>query len=91
MYVCFVSSNLLGLTQAASRTMPASDSFSTCRQNLHSLKKALNELDLDSAKPMAAVKIKLTWPFKVAETKDLMEKIARNKRDLSDALSADGL
>lgn len=52
---------------------------------------ALGKLDLDSMKPLAATKAKLLWPFKAAETRDLVAKIGRNKRDLSDALTADGL
>jgi hypothetical protein len=46
---------------------------------------------LDSAKPLASAKIKLLWPFKSTETKEIIEKIGRNKRDLADALTADGL
>jgi len=46
---------------------------------------------MDSAKPLAVAKMKLLWPFKVTETKELLEKISRNRRDLSDALTADGL
>lgn len=65
--------------------IPQLDHFHTCRQNLDLLKKSLSKLDLDS------VKTTLTWPFKVKESKDIIEKIGRNKRDLSDALTADGL
>jgi hypothetical protein len=48
-------------------------------------------LDLDSPKPLASAKIKLLWPFKATETKEIIAKIGRNKRDLADALTADGL
>jgi hypothetical protein len=61
------------------------DDCQTCRKNLDHLKKSLDKLDSDS------VKTKLLWPLKASETKELIEKIARNKRDLSDALTADGL
>jgi hypothetical protein len=33
-------------------------------------------MDLDNVKGWAAAKIKLLWRFKVAETKELLEKIA---------------
>ncbi|TVY16954.1 hypothetical protein LARI1_G006755 [Lachnellula arida] len=59
--------------------------FQTCRKNLDYLKKSLDDKDLNSKRT------KLSWPFKASETKELIEKIARNKRDLSDALTADGL
>jgi hypothetical protein len=55
------------------------------------LSKSLIKIDLDSVAPLAAAKAKLLWPFKASETKDLIDKITRNKRDLSDALTADGL
>ncbi|KAK0118289.1 hypothetical protein ONS95_012585 [Cadophora gregata] len=71
--------------------MPQLDHFQTCRQNLDYLKKSLSKLDLDSATKLTAFKIKLLWPFKATETKELVERIARNKRDLADALTADGL
>jgi len=80
------------LTRFAENTkIPQLDHFQTCRKNLDHLKRSLAKMDLDSMKPMAAAKAKLMWPFKVAETKDLVAKIERNKRDLSDALTADGL
>jgi len=55
------------------------------------VKSALSKLDLDSTKPLAKLKTKLLWPLKAPDTKELIEKIARNKRDLADALTADGL
>ncbi|TVY34738.1 hypothetical protein LSUB1_G007012, partial [Lachnellula subtilissima] len=58
--------------------------FQTCRKNLDHLKKSLDDKDPNSKKT------KLSWPFKASETKELIEKISRNKRDLSDALTADG-
>ncbi|TVY55457.1 hypothetical protein LCER1_G003613 [Lachnellula cervina] len=53
--------------------------FQTCRKNLDHLKKLKLKED------------QTFLPFKASETKELIEKIARNKRDLSDALTADGL
>jgi hypothetical protein len=67
------------------------DRFHTCRENLDQLKRILGNFDLDSTKPLTRVRMKLLWPLKSTETKELVEKIARNKRDLSDALTADGL
>jgi hypothetical protein len=67
------------------------DRFHTCRENLDQLKRILGKFDLDSTKPLTRLRTKLLWPLKSSETKELVEKIARNKRDLSDALSADGL
>jgi hypothetical protein len=67
------------------------DRFHTCRENLDQLKRILGKFDLDSTKPLTRVRMKLLWPLKSTETKELVEKIARNKRDLSDALTADGL
>lgn len=76
---------------AKSKNIPRLDHFQTCRQNLDLLKKSLGQMDLDNAKGWAAAKIKLLWPFKVDETKELLEKIGRNKRDLSEALMAEGI
>lgn len=71
--------------------LPRLDHFQTCRQNLDTLKKSLSKMDLDSAKGLPAAKIKLLWPFKVTEMTELLDKIGRNKKDLSDALTADGM
>ncbi|KAH9221985.1 hypothetical protein DL95DRAFT_326756, partial [Leptodontidium sp. 2 PMI_412] len=71
--------------------IPQLDHFQTCRQNLDYLKKSLSKLDLDSSTKLTVLKTKLLWPFKATETKELVERIARNKRDLADALTADGL
>lgn len=71
--------------------IPQLDHFQTCRQNLDYLKKSLSKLDLDSATKLTVLKIKLLWPFKATETKELVDRMARNKRDLADALTADGL
>lgn len=46
---------------------------------------------MDSSSKLTVVKVKLLWPFKATETQELVERIARNKRDLADALTADGL
>jgi hypothetical protein len=73
------------VTLLESTTISSMDHFQTCRQNLDYLKKSLAKLDVDSTS------VKLAWPFKSSETKELIDKIARNKRDLSDALTADGL
>jgi hypothetical protein len=67
------------------------DRFHTCRANLYHLKRILEKFDLDSSKPLDRVRAKLMWPMKSTETKELIEKIARNKRDLADALTSDGL
>jgi hypothetical protein len=67
------------------------DHFQTCRHNLDHLKRSLNKLELDPSKPIEVVKTKLLWPFKAAETKELVQKISRNKSDLTEALTADGL
>ena len=56
-------------------------------KNLDYLKKSLSKLDLDSVTKLTVLKIKLLWPFKATETKELVERIARNKRDLADALT----
>ncbi|KAG4441778.1 hypothetical protein IFR05_002769 [Cadophora sp. M221] len=72
-------------------SIPQLDHFQTCRQNLDYLKKSLSKLDLDTSTKLTVLKIKLLWPFKATETKELVERIARNKRDLADALTADGL
>ncbi|KAH7391521.1 hypothetical protein BKA64DRAFT_107369 [Cadophora sp. MPI-SDFR-AT-0126] len=71
--------------------IPQLDHFQTCRQNLDYLKKSLSKLDLEPTTKLTALKIKLLWPFKATETKELVERIARNKRDLADALTADAL
>jgi hypothetical protein len=76
---------------AKSKNIPRLDHFQTCRQNLDLLKKSLAKMELESVKGFAAAKIMLLWPFKVTETKELLEKIMRNKRDLSEALTADGI
>ena len=55
------------------------------------MKKSLSKLDLDSVTKLTVLKIKLLWPFKATETKELVDRMARNKRDLADALTADGL
>jgi hypothetical protein len=82
----------MGLTSTVeTAALPQLDHFQTCRQNLDLLSRSLNKFDLDSAKPLASAKIKLLWPFKSTETKEIIEKIGRNKRDLADALTADGL
>jgi hypothetical protein len=75
----------------ANTKAPEMDHFHTCRANLDELKRALGKFDLDSMKPLTRVRTKLMWPMKSTETKELVEKIARNKRDLADALTADGL
>ncbi|TVY35963.1 hypothetical protein LOCC1_G007356 [Lachnellula occidentalis] len=83
----------VGTTQSLASGLLLTDSdgsrnlehFQTCRKNLDHLKKSLDDKDQNSKKT------KLSWPFKASETKELIEKIARNKRDLSDALTADGL
>lgn len=78
-------------TLIGDKKIPQLEHFQTCRKNLDHLKRSLAKMDLDSMKPLAATKAKLMWPFKSVETKDLVAKIERNKRDLSDALTADGL
>lgn len=65
--------------------------FQTCRKNLDFLTKSLSKFDLDQFKILAGTRVSLKWPFKAHEVRDLVEKIARNKSDLSDALTADGL
>lgn len=70
---------------------PRMEHFQTCRKNLDFLTKSLSKFDLDQTKILAATRVKLQWPFKAHEIRDLVVKIARNKSDLSDALTADGL
>ncbi|KUJ10375.1 uncharacterized protein LY89DRAFT_596647 [Mollisia scopiformis] len=74
-----------------SASAPRMEHFQTCRKNLDFLTKSLSKFDLDQSKTLAATRISLKWPFKVHEIRDLVEKIVRNKSDLSDALTADGL
>lgn len=73
-----------------SRT-PRMEHFQTCRKNVDFLTKSLSKFDLDQSKTLAATRMSLKWPFKAHEIRGLVEKIARNKSDLSDALTADGL
>ncbi|KAF4635076.1 hypothetical protein G7Y89_g3034 [Cudoniella acicularis] len=61
------------------------DHFQICRKNLDHLKRSLAKLGPDPTKG------KLLWPFKSSGNKDLIDKITRNKRDLTDVLTADGL
>jgi hypothetical protein len=70
---------------------PRMEHFQTCRKNLDFLTKSLSKFDFDQSKALEATKVSLKWPFKAHEIRDLVEKIARNKSDLSDALTADGL
>ena len=63
----------------------------TCRANLDHSKRVLGKFDLNSSEPLDRVRAELMWPMKTTETKELVEKIAKNKRALADASTSDGL
>jgi len=65
--------------------------FQTCRNNLDILKKALGKIDDDFGARFSGLKARLHWPLQASETKAIIEKVAKSKRALSDALTADGL
>ncbi|KAK2754802.1 hypothetical protein FQN54_006695 [Arachnomyces sp. PD_36] len=67
--------------------------INACRHTLMHIDKRLSKArkDLTGSSKFAAIQRKLKWPFSTAETKELLEELARHKDTISLAVSADSM
>ena len=87
-----VAADLLALFEGAQMDFKASTQadLDSCEETLRTIHISLPEsYPTEAGNLFEAARRRLTWPFKVSETKDLTDKIERHKSALSIALNSD--